>query len=792
MVPMVNKQDKITALPEKTYLQAVPEEANNLGTGRISREIRVYGVVQGVGFRPFIYRLAKKYSLNGWVLNDGSGVTIHWEGPKESINSAIAEMLASPPPLAQINGYETEESVIEGNNGFIIKRSTAHGDSGALIPADIGICSRCIEEFNNPSDKRYGYPFINCTDCGPRFTIIKGIPYDRHLTTMDKFKMCPQCFSEYQDPGNRRFHAQPNACPDCGPEMVLLDSRGQVSKRDILDIIKTGGIIAVKGLGGFHLACNALDGNSIDRLRNGKVRYSKPFALMAADMDVVNKFCIVSKKEKEILESPERPVVVLKQRENTGLPGNINPGLDSLGIMLPYTALHYLLFDQEIRLLVMTSANLSGNPIIIDNKDALEKLKGTADYFLIHSRDIVNPCDDSVGTVIGDRWQLTRRARGYVPLPVKSPKKMASILSCGSDIKNSFALAGEDKIFLSQNWGDLDNYLNYQEYQKAVFKMIKLLGIEPKLVVYDLHPGYRTTIFAEEISKQWRIPAVKVQHHHAHMASCMADNGLDEEVLAVICDGTGFGSDGKVWGFEFLAGDFKGFKRMGHLKYVPLPGGEASIRKTARMAFSFLVSTFGEEGHAIAERLLPDLPAREREVLAVQISKGLNSPLTSSCGRLFDAVAALLGICLENEYEGQGPMELETVANKAHNIENYYPMAIIKKDNGTFELDSSPLWQEIVPDLLGSKPVPDMAYRFHLGLAHGIRDGIVYMAENTGLDKVVLSGGVFQNKLLTLLLENLLLKEDIIVYSHRQVPPNDGGIALGQTFIGNEAVERCV
>lgn len=776
MVPMADKQEKIT----------------NMSTGRISKEISVYGVVQGVGFRPFIYRLAKKYSLDGWVLNNGSGVTIHWEGSKKSINYAFDEMLSSPPPLAQITGYKTENSVIEGNSGFIIKKSTNSGGSGALIPADIGICSRCVEELNNPADKRYKYPFINCTDCGPRFTIIKGTPYDRHLTTMNKFKMCPRCFSEYQEPGNRRFHAQPNACPECGPEMVLLDGRGQVSKRDISDIIKTGGIIAVKGLGGFHLACDALNENSIDRLRNGKVRYSKPFALMASDLDVIKKYCIVSPKEKEVLESPERPVVVLKQRENTDLPENINPGLDSLGVMLPYTALHYLLFNQKVRLLVMTSANLSGNPIIIDNKDAVEKLKGVADYFLVHNRDIVNPCDDSVGMVIGDRWQLTRRARGYVPLPIKSPKKMVALLSCGSDIKNSFALAGEDKIFLSQNLGDLDNYLNYQEYQQAVFEMVKLLGIKPELIVYDLHPGYRSTVFAQEMSELWKIPSAKVQHHHAHMASCMADNGLIENVMAVICDGTGFGSDGAIWGFEFLVGDFKGFTRMGHLKYVPLPGGEASIKKTTRMAFSFLVSVFGEEGHGIAEKVLPHLSVREREVLAVQISKGLNSPLTSSCGRLFDAAAALLGVCFENEYEGQGPMELEAAANKAYNIENYYPMAINKKDNGTFELDSSFLWKEFIGDLIDSKPVPDMAYRFHLGLAHGIRDGIVYMAENTGLGKVVLSGGVFQNKLLTSLVEGLLLKEDIIVYSHRQVPPNDGGIALGQAFIGNEVIKKCV
>ncbi|NTW05846.1 MAG: carbamoyltransferase HypF, partial [Peptococcaceae bacterium] len=427
----------------------------------------------------------------------------------------------------------------------------------------------------------------------------------------------------------------------------------------------------------------------------------------------------------------------------------------------------------------------------IENDQALKELKDVADYYLINNRDIENSCDDSVGMMIGERWQLVRRARGYVPLPVKSADPIKQAFCCGGDLKSTFALASDRQVFLSQPWGDLDNYLNYLEYRQAAAKMMNQLRISPEIIVHDLHPEYRTTKYAKELSKEWSVPVIAVQHHHAHMASCMADNGLKGQVMAVICDGTGYGSDGAIWGFEFLTGDYRDFFRIGHLAYIPLLGGEASIIKTSRTAFSFVVSTLGEEGSNKIKRLLPELSDREREIMKIQLEKKINSPLSSSCGRLFDAAAALLGICTENEYEGQGPMELESVAAKSCNLKKSYSLGLKINSDGTFELDSTSLWKEMLADLLDFQPIPDMAYAFHFAVAKAIRDGVVYMADQTGLNRVVFSGGVFQNKLLASITEKLIIQEKVEVYTHRQVPPNDGGLSLGQAFIGNEVVVEC-
>ncbi|WP_366922175.1 carbamoyltransferase HypF [Metallumcola ferriviriculae] len=752
----------------------------------------MFGVVQGVGFRPFIYRLAGKHRLHGFVLNNSQGVTIHWEGEARSIDQALAAMLNSPPPLAKITSYSCREIEPNKYSSFFIQESLVREGIEALIPPDVGICSDCMRELQDAADRRFSYPFTNCTNCGPRFTIIRDMPYDRRQTTMNQFDMCPSCQAEYDDPENRRFHAQPNACGRCGPRMELWDHMGNIVNEDPHRLLLAGNILAVKGLGGFHLACNAMDEEAVDRLRQLKKRDAKPFALMAADLETVRRCCRLSAAEEEQLISPVRPIVVLQQQD-LSLPQAINPALDSLGIMLPYTPLHQLLLSPTLSLVVMTSANLSSNPLITANKEALEQLGEIADFFLVHNRGIVNPCDDSVGAVTGGSWQYTRRARGCVPLPVHlRGKEMTPLLACGPNFKNTFALTKGEKVFLSQHWGDLDNYLNYLKYEEAVPKMMSLLDIKPELVVHDLHPDYQTTAFAGKLCRDLSLPAHAVQHHHAHMASCMADNGLDEEVMAVICDGTGYGTDGAIWGFEFLYGDYGSYSRLGHLHYLPLPGGEASIKKVDRMAYAFLISTLNNGVKQQAEQVLPRLGTKERELLDIQVKRKINSPLTSSCGRLFDAAAALLGICSINKYEGQAPMEMEAKARHSTDKGQYYRLELAKNGDGTFTLNTAALWAEMLEDILAGKEPGTLALKFHWAVARAIIDGVLHMAAVTGLDKVVFSGGVFQNRLLTAMVKELMAETKIDEYLHRQVPPNDGGVSLGQALIGNEVQKRCV
>ncbi|MEW6623486.1 MAG: carbamoyltransferase HypF [Bacillota bacterium] len=763
-----------------------------MGIGKEAWEVKIFGIVQGVGFRPHVYKLSKEHGLHGWVLNNSEGVVIHWEGEEEVISRAFQRLLQFPPPLARIAGHEIKKVVFFGYSNFFIQESHAAVGKKVLIAPDVGICDECARELQDPADVRHNYPFINCTNCGPRFTIIQDRPYDRHLTTMKAFEMCQRCRSEYENPLDRRFHAQPNACSECGPRLMVIDNKGCPTSLNFEEMFKSGSIVAVKGLGGFHLFCNAFDEGAVARLRKGKERDGKPFALMAASLEIIRRCCRLSDREEEYLVSPARPIVVLKQRKQEGLPlpASINPGLDTLGVMLPYTPLHMLLFSPEMQLLVATSANLSSNPLITANDEAFEKLKGLADYFVMHNREIENPCDDTVGMVLGDEWQFIRKARGYVPLPVSSrDAALKPTLACGGSLKSTFALAAGDQVFLSQHLGDLDNYLNFKVYEKTLYKMIKLLEIEPGLVVCDLHPGYHSSHYAEELAAKWQLPLVKAQHHHAHMASCMADNGLGGQVMAVSCDGTGYGTDGAIWGCEFLYGDYRTFKRAGHLSYVPLPGGEASIQRPARMAYSYLISLLGERGRSAALKWLKALPGPELKALDIQLAKGLNTVQTSSAGRLFDAVAALLGICAEQVYDGQGPMEMEALADKwpkpaIH--ENHYRITIQHKAGSTFELDTTPLWDELIYDMETETPRGKIAYKFHQGFAAAVKEGILCMSKVTGLKRVVLSGGVFQNRLLVELLLEMLKTDGIEVFLQKQVPANDGGLALGQVFIGNE------
>lgn len=752
-------------------------------------EIKIYGMVQGVGFRPSIYNLSQRWGLKGWVLNDSQGVTIHWEGAWEDISLALEEVLSSPPPLAKITGHELRNTVPEGHKGFFIKESSAGDDKQVLVSPDVGVCGDCMRELCDPHDRRYEYPFINCTNCGPRFTIIQNVPYDRHLTTMKEFQMCPSCQEEYDDPGTRRFHAQPNACPDCGPQLSIWDRFGQQVDKTYEELLEEGAVIALKGLGGFHLACDAFNQEAVSRLRNSKLRDAKPFALMASNMDIVKKYCSVSPCEEKYLVSPARPIVILQQKKESeeDIPEEVNPDLDTLGMMLPYTPLHWLFFSEEFSLLVMTSANIASNPLITDNEEALEELKDIADYFILHNREIENPCDDSVGMVVEENWLPVRRARGFVPLPVQLKNDtLTPLLACGGNLKNTFALAAGSNVFLSQHLGDLDNYLNFKVYDKTIYRMMDLIDIEPQLIVHDKHPDYQTTLYAKEIAEKMNLPLVDVQHHHSHMASCMAENGLKERVLAVICDGTGYGTDGTVWGFEFLCGDYSSFERLGHLETVPILGGEEAIRRPARMTFSFLASLLGEAGVRYAGRWLSSLNSKELEVLDVQLKREVNSIPTSSCGRLFDAAAALMGICLENKYEGQAPMEMEAAARNRGGENDCYSLKLKEGKASSFQLTTVSLWEALLDDLEKGSDVRNMAYKFHVGLAKAVKDGALYMAESTGVDKVVLSGGVFQNRLLIELAVDLLKKEGLRVYCHNEVPPNDGGISLGQAVVGNE------
>ncbi len=651
-------------------------------TGKaIARKMHLEGIVQGVGFRPFVYRLAKKYALTGWVLNSSRGLEIWVEGRPAEVEGFCAELLHNPPPLARVLNQVISDEAVQGYPEFVIRHSEALDGKAVIIPPDVATCADCSREIRDPKDRRYAYPFTNCTNCGPRYTIIQDVPYDRRNTTMQKFPMCPQCQAEYDDPANRRFHAQPNACPSCGPSLQLLDREGrdltpalspaealpdyQVILQEARHILKNGYILAVKGLGGFHLACNAQNPEAVRQLRRRKRRDYKPFAVMARDLAVARKYCWISSAEERWLLDPASPIVIADVRrpacDRAELPLNLlAPGLNTLGIMLPYTPLHLLLFEEGLELLVMTSANLSDDPLVTGNQEALARLKDIADYFLMHNRDIFNRCDDSVLRLIGGQTQFYRRARGFVPFPIPLAEDGPVVLGVGGELKNTFALTRHKEAYLSQHLGDLDHWGNYQQFLEAIPRLEKMLEVKAAAVAYDLHPEYASTRYART---RRDLVQIGIQHHHAHLAACLAEHQVQGPVLGVICDGTGYGTDGTIWGFEFLYGDCRGFARLGYLRPLPLPGGEASIRRPGRMTFTYLWQILGEtDARKWAGQLRLGLPMKEIDILCKQLATGFNTWEISSCGRLFDAVAGFLGICLEVGYEGQAAVELETAA----------------------------------------------------------------------------------------------------------------------------------
>jgi hydrogenase maturation protein HypF len=766
----------------------------------VRRRICVRGIVQGVGFRPFVYNLAQSIGIRGFILNSSSGVTIEGEGAAPALQEFLNALRGHPPPLARIDQITECELEPRGDAGFEIRESLRQSGDFALVSADVAICRECLRDIDDPENRRFGYPFTNCTNCGPRYTIIRDIPYDRPATTMAAFRMCADCDAEYHDPRNRRFHAQPNACPACGPTLALARSGSFMPPRsayslgnlslsvmsDVRRLLHEGAIVAVKGLGGFQLACDAENGAAVRRLRARKKRSDKPFALMARDLPAVEKICTLSAADRELLLSPEHPIVILQRRPKTELSQDIAPENNTLGVMLAYTPLHYLLFgdslevEPEFNALVMTSGNISDEPIVTSNEEAWDRLGRVADWFLFHNRDIYMRVDDSVARTFESRPRVLRRSRGYVPQTIDLGSSVIELLACGAELKNALCLTKDHYAIISQHIGDLENYETLKFFEETLENLKKLFRVEPRAVACDLHPLYLSSRYAGELS----LPKIGVQHHHAHIASCMAENHLEGKVIGVAFDGTGYGTDGRIWGGEFLVADFAGFERRAHLAYVPLPGGDAAVRQPWRSALSWLREAFGTQ---VPDNLVLFQQAPEREITLVSqmLERGVNTVLTSSCGRLFDAVASLLGVRQEVTFEGQAAIELEMAIQPG--IDDIYPFEI--DSNEPAQIDARPMIREIVRDIQDRGATGVVATRFHNTIAVVIGEVCRRIRMRERLDRVCLSGGTFQNMYLLERTVAELRRLGFAVFLHSQVPPNDGGIALGQAVIANQTLQ---
>jgi hydrogenase maturation protein HypF len=755
--------------------------------------ISVRGIVQGVGFRPFVYGLAVKHNLKGWVYNTSEDVKIEVEGKAEAIRQFERELQTQAPPLAHIETVNIEYNHPRHYEKFEIRNSQAQEGKYQLISPDIATCRACLDEVMDAEDRRYRYPFTNCTNCGPRFTIIEGMPYDRPKTTMRSFRMCSQCQAEYDNPLDRRFHAQPNACPKCGPQVELVDNQGSLITESnpitaASQFLSKGKILAIKGLGGFLLACDATNDIVVKTLRQRKKRSSKPFAIMVTDINEAKKHCYVSPEEEDLLASPQSPIVLMKWREESSVSLEVAPNLHFLGVMLPYTPLHHILLSDTGLPLVMTSGNLSEEPIARDNDEALRRLFGIADYFLIHNRDIYSSYDDSVSMVERGTSQLVRRARSYAPYPIRLPFEAKQVLGCGAEEKNTFCLTKDNYAFLSQHIGDMENMETLEHFDRTVSLYQKLFHIKPEIVAHDLHPDYLATNYARELGKSG-MKLVPVQHHHAHITSCMADNGLESAVIGVAFDGTGMGADGNIWGGEFLVADYRDYRRAGHLEYLPLPGGVAAIKRPYRTAIGYILTLLEESALNHDLPIMREADDMEIEVIRRQIERGINSPLTSSMGRLFDAVSALLGIRSVIDYEGQAAVELEMAAYEEDyvHIQESYPYRIVEEE-GIRVVRLKNLLSAVIEDLSQGASKGSMSARFHDTIARMTNEMCRLTAGETGITQVALSGGVFQNRLLLKTATNLLESSGFQVFTHRQVPCNDGGISLGQAVVAYSVV----
>jgi hydrogenase maturation protein HypF len=744
-------------------------------------EIDITGIVQGIGFRPFVYNLAKTHSIRGWVLNNGKGVFIDAEGEDGNLHQFVQDIPALAPPLARIESFQVRHLNPFGYITFEIKKSEDAQDKFVLISPDVATCDQCLSELFSPKDFRYRYPFINCTLCGPRFTIIRDIPYDRHKTTMAPFKMCPVCQKEYEYPSDRRFHAQPNACSACGPSLYLEDREGKEVSGDpigkTLEFLKNGQIAAIKGLGGFHLACDAKNQDAVSSLRSRKFREDKPFAVMCRNIDEVKEHCEVSEDEEKLLLSVERPIVILRRREDSSIAHAVAPYQNTLGVVLPYSPLHHLLLNGPLKTLVMTSGNISDEPISYKNEEGSHRLSTIADYFLFHNREIHMRCDDSVTRVFEGKSYILRRSRGYVPSPIKLPYPLEMILACGGELKNTFCLTRGNYAFMSHHIGDLENLETLTSYEEGIKHFKKLFYIEPKAVAYDLHPDYLSTQYALSIPD---IPRVGVQHHHAHIVSAMAENGIEGDVIGVALDGTGFGLDGTIWGGEFIKANLRDFERLAHLRNVPMPGGSMVIREPWRMAMVYLSEAFGEEAGSLRIDLMKRIDFQKWGILKRAIEKKINTPWTSSMGRLFDAVSSLLSIRDEVHYEGQAAIELEMMADQG--VKERYPFTI-HQDKTPMVIDPGEMIRAIVSDLIDGTPSARISGKFHRTIARLITETCEAIRSKEELNRVVLSGGVFQNFFLLPLVTEGLKSSGFDVYTHHLVPANDGGISLGQAVI---------
>jgi len=773
--------------------------------------VEVEGTVQGVGFRPFVYRLAKELELGGWVHNTMDGVVIEVEGGSQAVEMFLRRLRIEAPAAAYVESVKQQRVSALEETGFTICSSAESGRRALVIPPDLRICNECVRELSDPSDRRFRYPFLTCTQCGPRYSLLRQMPYERPHTTMNGFELCPTCRTEYDTEDDRRFHAEPIACPVCGPHVRLWDTegcetaRGEEALRQVEDLLLAGSIVAVKGLGGFQFWVDAGSDEAVRRLRARKQRPDKPFAVLFPSLNAVRESCLLSSEEEALLSSPQAPIVLVRKRDQVFLAESVAPGNPYLGVMLPTTPLHHLLMQDLQWPMVATSGNRSDEPIVTDERKAPVRLRGIADAFLVHDRPIARPIDDSVVRVVtygfdekvaesGGKAKasglILRRARGYTPQAIRLKGGIAErcgqepILAVGGHLKNTVALFCENRVWLSQHLGDLSTLEADIAFRQAIEDLQELLHATPRRIVCDAHPDYRSTHLGRELAAALSVPLVPVQHHHAHIASCMAEHGLDGEVLGVAWDGAGYGTDGQVWGGEFLVAGYERFNRFAHLRPFRLLGGEAAMREPKKSAAAVLWEMIGEQMSAYR---LPSwkTAGNEREQFAALLRSGMASPWTTSMGRLFDAVASLIGLCHRTSFEGQAAMAVEFAAVRAQsygeNVGSGYSMDLLESDapGGSQTLDWRPTIQAILEDLGKGVRPEHIAVRFHSGLAAGL----VRVAQAAGLPRVVLSGGCFQNGLLLSLARQRLEEAGFAVYSHRLVPPNDGGLSLGQAVV---------
>jgi len=753
----------------------------------VSKEIHIKGTVQGVGFRPFVYTIAKKYKITGWVRNSSAGVEIHANGAPQEMKDFITEIKANPPPLAKIDEFFELEINSDGYKDFSILQSQTIPGEFIPISPDVSICSECQEELFDPCDHRYRYPFINCTNCGPRLTIITEIPYDRPNTTMAEFTMCDKCQAEYDNPLDRRFHAQPVACPVCGPQVwfespTSASEKGENGIQQARQYIKNGKIIAIKGLGGFHLACDALNREAVSKLRQRKNRFDKPFATMVFGIEYIEKYCLISNAEKSLIESVEHPIVILSRIKGEHIPEQIAPGMKNLGVMLAYTPLHLLLLEPESGypdIFVMTSGNISDEPIAYTNESAKEVLSSIADGFLFHNRDINTRIDDSVLTECNGQKYFYRRSRGYAPNAIALPNRSLEILAVGGELKNTFCLTKEKYAFLSHHIGDLKNIETYQAFTEGIANYQHMFNTKPQFIACDLHPEYLSTKYAYRYSEVNNIPLIQVQHHHAHLSSCLADNewNSDENVIGICLDGTGYGMDNQIWGGEILIGGYQMFQRKYHLEYMPLPGGDSAILHPNRIAAAYLWKLgLPWDDHISA---IKSLTSEEKSVIKRQLESRINTPNTSSMGRLFDAVASLIGLRHTINYEAQAAIELEQITEPS--ITDAYTFEI---SEGIINLNS--VISNILMDINHANRAAIIATKFHNAIANLILVLCKQIKNENDLHHVALSGGVWQNQYLLQKTYQILTDEGFSVLIHQNTPPNDGGISLGQAVIANK------